>query len=586
MNPWHNMAVKREDRKRLSRRALSVAILFTLLLAVIGLKAFQLQVFDSTWLSAAAAKQYTGSVDRREKRGTIFDCKDRELAVSIDVASISASPQHVKDARSASSAISQALAIDGDRLSRKLSTERKFVWVKRHVSPKEVKRVRDLGIEGVSFATEGSRFYPNKYLAAQLLGFTGIDGYGLEGVEYNYDRYLRGSARRHTVLKDALGRRFGSDAVRHSDTRGDDLILTIDQTIQYIVEKSLEAGVAACSAESGMAVVMAPQTGAILALANYPYYNPNSFSEYDQKSWRNRIVTDSFEPGSTLKVFTVAAALESGLVQPDTLFYAEKGEYQIGSNTIHDPHPRAWLSLAQVIKFSSNICAVKISEKIGPEALHRTLVRFGFDEKTGINCPGETAGRLLPYPRWSKMDASAIAFGQGISVSAIQLVRAVGAIANGGMLMHPFVLKAIVDPEGVLVRRFKPRQVRRAASPEAARALSKMMEAVVGPGGTGASAAIEGYRICGKTGTAQKATGAGGYADDTYIASFVGFAPAERPEIVVLVVVDEPKSGYHGGVVAAPIFRRITLETLDYMNIPPGREPKGLRASYQPGNAG
>lgn len=586
MNPWYHNAVKVSDKKRLSRRTLVVGVFFTLLFTVIGLKAFYLQVFRGPWLSEVAAKQYERSIDTREKRGTIYDSKHRELAVSIDVMSISASPQHIQDIHSASKAISQVLDIDGGDFFRKLLADRKFVWVKRHVTPRDVEKVKHLGLDGISFVTEHSRFYPNKILAAQLLGFTGVDGNGLEGLEYRFDRYLRGAAGRFTILRDALGRRFESDASEHPNPRGHNLVLTIDQTIQYIAEKALEEGARAFSAKSGMAIVMAPRTGAILALVNYPYFNPNAFGDYDKASWRNRVVTDPFEPGSTLKIFTAAAALESGRIQSETLFFTENGEYKIGNNVIHDSHPHAWLSLAQIIQYSSNIGAAKISEEIGPEALFKTLAAFGFNEKTGINCPGETTGMLLPYYRWSKIDASAIAFGQGISVSAIQLVRAVGAIANDGVLMRPYTLQAILDPNGGLVQRFQPEKIRRAISSESAYIIRQMMKTVVTPTGTGTRAALDGYHVCGKTGTAQKVDGPNGYSEDRFTASFVGFAPAERPEIVILVVIDEPQGNHYGGVVAAPVFKKIALETLDYMNIAPRWETEHLRVSYQPGITG
>ena len=582
MNPWYHRSLKAVDKKHFSRRTLLVGIFFTFLFTAIGLKAYYLQVLRGPWLSEVAARQYEKSVDTWERRGTIYDSRHRELAVSIDVMSISAAPQRIADIHSTSKVISQVLDIDGGDFFRKLLTDRKFVWVKRHVSPKDVEKVRRLDLDGISFVTEHSRFYPNKILAAQLLGFTGVDGNGLEGVEYRFDRYLRGTSGRSTILKDALGRRFESDVSEHPDPRGHNIVLTIDQTIQYIAEKALEEGIQAFSAESGMVVVMAPRSGAILALVNYPYFNPNTFGDYDKASWRNRVVTDPFEPGSTLKIFTAAAALESGLIQSDTLFYAENGEYQIGNNTIHDSSPHTWLSLTQVIKLSSNIGAIKISEAIGPEALFKTLTDFGFNEKTGINCPGETVGMLLPYRQWSRMDASA----QGISVSAIQLARAVAAIANDGVLMRPYIVKAITDSNGSLVERFQPEKIRQAISPEFARLLGQMMETVVAPGGTGTHAALAGYRVCGKTGTAQKVDGNSGYAEDRFTASFVGFAPVRRPEIAILVVIDEPKENHYGGVVAAPVFKKIALETLDYMNIIPRRETKQLRVSYQPGITG
>jgi len=586
MNPWYRRAVKTEERKRLSRRLVTVGIFFSLLLSTVGAKAVYLQVIRGPWLSQAAAKQYERSIRTQPKRGTIYDTKHRELAASIDIMSIAAFPEKIADVHSTTKAISPLLDVDGGRLFRQLLSGRKFVWVKRQVSPRSVESVKGLALGGISFIAERSRFYPNRSLAAQALGFTGVDGNGLEGIEYHYDRYLKGSAGRLTVLEDALGRRFEPEALGNADTHGYDLVLTIDRTVQYIAERALEAGVTKYSARSGMAVVMVPKTGAVLALVNYPYFNPNAFGEYDRSAWRNRVVTDQFEPGSTLKIFTAAAALASGLFEPDTLIFAENGEYRIGDDVVHDTHPSTWLSLTQVVKYSSNIGAAKISERIGPESLHSTLTRFGFSERTGIDFPGETPGTLLPHRRWSRMDASAIAFGQGISVSAIQLTRATGAIANDGALMRPYIVQAVLDPSGGLVKRFGPEKIRQAIPLESARAVGRMMRAVLDEDGTGIHAVLDGYSACGKTGTAQKVDGKKGYAEDKYVASFVGFAPAERPEIVVLVLIDEPKKTHHGGVVAAPVFRKIALETLDYLSIPPKRERKHLTVSLEPGSSG
>lgn len=579
MSPWHHKATKAEERKRLYRRLVVVGIFFSLLLSTIGAKAVYLQVLRGPWLSEVAAKQYARSVRTLPRRGTIYDSKQRELAVSIDVRSIAASPQQIADIHSTARAISPLLGLKNETLFQKLLSERKFVWVKRHVSPRMAESVKKLGVNGLSFITEYTRFYPNKDLAAQVLGFTGVDGDGLEGIEFYFDRYLKGTGSNFTVLKDALGRHFELATAADANTIGNSLVLTIDHRIQYIAESALASSIKRFSGKSGMAIVMSPKTGAILALVNYPSFNPNAFSKSSRSTWRNRAVTDPFEPGSTMKIFTAAAALISDQFTPDSLIFTEEGDYQIGSNVIHDTHPHKWLSVTQVIKHSSNIGAAKISESIGPKALHETLLAFGFGKKTGIDCPGETAGVLLSPHQWSRMDTAAIAFGQGVSVSAIQLIRAVGAIANGGDLMRPYLVQAILDPNGGLIQRFAPHKVRQAISPKVADAVRTMMETVLDEDGTGAEAAMAGYSACGKTGTAQMVDGDDGYAEDKYIASFVGFAPAETPEIVVLAVINEPVKSHLASVVAAPVFKRIVLETLDYLNVPPERPANQLTVS-------
>ncbi|MFO7712803.1 peptidoglycan D,D-transpeptidase FtsI family protein, partial [Desulfosarcina sp.] len=435
---------------------------------------------------------------------------------------------------------------------------------------------------GIDFIPEYTRFYPNKELAAQLIGFTGLDGNGLEGIEYIYDQVLSGGEQTVIVLKDALGRRFAND--RHAGegdvvplSSGKNIILSIDRTIQYITESALQSSVLEFEAKSGMAVVMNPATGAILALAHTPTFNPNIFSGYPRESWRNRSITDPFEPGSTMKIFTAAAALESGICGPNTIFFCENGAYRVGRNTIHDTHPRGWLSLQQIVKYSSNIGISKVMEMVGSETLYQSLVKFGFGEKTGLGCPGETSGSLAPCERWTAIDSSAIAFGQGISVSAIQLVAAASSLANGGLLMKPYIVEAVTNENGRIIERSKPTVVRRTVKPETAAVVNRIMQTVITEGGTGATAALDGYTISGKTGTAQKIDESRTYTNGKYLSSFLGFAPAAKPAAVILVVIDEPQNAHYGGTVAAPAFRKIAHETLQYLNVPPEIKNNGLR---------
>ncbi len=537
----------------------------------IGAKAVYLQIFCGPWLSQKAADQYEKSFISHGKRSIIYDINHREMAVSINVTSIAAFPPHIKDARATAKALEKALKIDINALCRKLASKKSFVWVKRRVTPREAKEVKNLKLSGIDFIPEQKRFYPNKTLAAQVLGFSGIDSHGLEGIEFYYDAYLKGTADKFTVLKDALGHGFDSKKKTVSNYGGNNLILTIDSTIQYITERALEEAVTKFSARSGTAIVMAPKTGAILALAHYPFFNPNSFESFDRKLWRNRAITDQFEPGSTMKIFSAAAALESGVCTPNSIFFCENGAYKIGKNVVHDTHPHGWLSLQQIIKYSSNIGAVKVGEMMGSEFLYKTLRNFGFGEKTGIDCPGETAGSLSSYNRWSKIDAGAISFGQGVSVSAIQLITAASAIANDGILLKPYIVQAIIDQNGRIIKCSTPCKVGRVVSFETARAVRKMMKSVVSNGGTGVNAALESYSVCGKTGTAQKIDEKGTYEKGKYIASFIGFIPAEEPEAAILVMIDEPQGKHYGSIVAAPAFRKITHEMLNYINIPAGR---------------
>jgi len=577
-----------------------VGVFFAALLLAIVIKASYLQIFCYSGLTRKAANEYVRESKTHGKRGTIYDTNYKEMAVSIDVRSIAAYPPRVEDAENVSKALAEELNLDGKSLNQKLSSKRSFVWIKRKVTPGETKAVKSLGISGVDFIPEHRRFYPNRMLASQVIGFTGMDGRGLEGIEFYYDSYLEGDADSFTFLRDALGRRFSgigpkarSDrerpiipAIDNSlplprNTQGNNLVLTIDRTIQFIAESALENVTSNFSARSGMALVMDPKTGAMLALAHAPLFNPNSFGKFDQELWRNKAITDPFEPGSTMKIFTAASAIDSGICTPETIFFCEKGEYSVGEDVVHDSRPHAWLTLAKIIKYSSNIGSVKVSEAIGAERLYKTLCDFGFGGKTGIDCPGETAGSLSHYQRWSQIDVGAISFGQGLSVSAVQLVRAVSAIANKGTLMKPYIVQAITDKNHVPIRTFRPLKIRQAISAENADAIKKMMRSVVEKGGTGNKASLSGYAVCGKTGTAQKINENGAYAVGKYIASFVGFAPEQDPKVAILVVVDEPMGNHYGGVVAAPVFKKIAHETLNYMNIPPQGGKDRLTASKE-----
>lgn len=567
--------------KQIKLRVIIIGAIFTFFFIIIGVKAMYLQVFRCSWLSQKAADQYEVSFKSSGKRGTIFDKNLREMAVSIEVTSIAAHPAQIENPKNAAKLLSKALKIDSKMLAKKLNSKKKFVWIKRKVTPKEAEAVKKLNMDGLDFIPEHKRFYPNKTLAAQLIGFTDIDDHGLEGIEFNYDDDLSGEVFQYTVLRDAYGRGFEAENMNGISSSGKNIVLTIDSTIQYIAEKALAETVENFSAESGMAVVMVPKTGAILALAQVPLFNPNALERFNRKFWRNRIITDPFEPGSTMKIFSAAAAIESGSSSPNSIFFCENGAYKMGRHIIHDTHEHGWLSLQQIIKYSSNIGAIKFSAITGPEYLSRTLQNFGFGSKTGIDCPGETAGSLPPFRRWTKVDTGTISFGQGVSVSALQLIAATSAVANKGILMKPYVVQAITDHNGRLIKRFGPSKIRKVISEKTAETLGRIMQTVITEGGTGVNAALEGYSVCGKTGTAQKIDENGGYSSEKYVASFVGFAPVENPKIAVLVVVDEPQKQHYGSIVAAPAFKAIAQKTLDYMHIAPKRKTDKLMVSLR-----
>lgn len=567
------------EKRFVNLRIVLVGAFFVLSFMGIATRAVYLQVVHSPWLSQKATDQFERTCTAAGKRGTIYDRNLNEMAVSIDVTSIGAFPSKVNDAAATAQALAKVVGLSTQDLEQKLTSKKSFLWIKRQASPRETEALRNLQLPGIGFVPEHKRFYPQKNLAAQALGFTGIDGEGLEGIEFFYEQQLRGNATEFTIFRDAVGNGFRAEQQKITENKGHNLILTIDRNVQYIAENVLQETVSAYSARSGMAVVMVPRTGAILALAHYPFFNPNVFTEFDRERWRNRSITDAFEPGSTMKIFSAAAAIESGRVTPNTIFFCENGTYRIGRNVVHDISSHGWLSLAQIVKYSSNIGAVKVSEMIGPRRLYQTFRQFGFGQKTGVDCPGETPASLAYFTQWSEIDAGAIAFGHGLSVSALQLTAAVSAIANDGILMKPYLVQAVTDKNGAVLINFNPQEIRQAVRPETARAVAKMMAAVTQRDGTGTNAALEGYSVCGKTGTARKIGQDGTYSNSKHLASFVGFTPAERPAIAVVVIVDEPQQKYHGGIVAAPAFRKIAHETLLYLNVLPRKGTKRVTAS-------
>jgi cell division protein FtsI (penicillin-binding protein 3) len=574
---------KKSKPAKIKNRILLVGIFFSLLYAGIAARAVYLQVYCRDMLASKAFGEYTRTYVTSGKRGTIYDRNHTELAVTIDATSIGIHPSLIPNANEIAPRLARTLNMETKAVKGKLASRQPFVWLQRTVTGDAVEAVRQLGLpaEAVAYVPEQKRVYPNNSLAAQLIGFTGIDGNGLEGIEFTWDEYLRGSSVRQTVLMDAKQRRLGAGEEIPGCVDGHNVVLTIDGAIQYIAETALEKAVVDSDAAHGMAIVMDPHTGEILAMANYPFFDLNRFGGYQRDLWRNRVVADAFEPGSVMKVFLAAGSIESGLCTPDSVFDCENGAYRVHGHTINDTHRHGLLTVREIIKISSNIGAVKISEKIGRKALWETLRNFGFSTKPEVECPGNTEGRLSYYSQWTDVDMSAIAFGQGIAASAVQLVTAVSAIANGGLLMKPYVVSSVVSPDGQVARRRDREIVRRVISENTAEQLKEMMAGVTTEGGTGVNAAVEGYSVCGKTGTAQKLDKAGGYSNRDYVSSFLGFAPQNNPRIAVMVVVDSPRKAYYASVVAAPAFRKIVHETLNYFGVLPETDPTGKNLIVQ-----
>ncbi len=543
----------------------------TLLFVAVCCRDIYLQVIERAQLARIAERQYKRVVQLTPARGTIYDCNHSALAVSIDMDSCYAEPQNIEDLPGTCAKLAPLLGMSAGELAKKLETNRHFVWLQRRITPDLAKRINDLGLEGIGFVKETKRFYPNSELAAHVIGFTGLDPEGLNGIELKYDSSILGSNGYLVTERDALGRNIGiKGAFIQNASKGQDVTLTLDKNIQYIVEKELAKAVVSSRAKGGIAIVMEPQTGRVLALANYPNFNLNSFAEYPQSTLRDRAIADTFEPGSTFKIFLISGALEEKVIRPTDSFYCENGSYEIGGRTIHDTHHYGNLSVGEILKYSSNIGAAKIGARLGQERLSRYLKNFGFGERTGIDLPGEASGYLRDKSQWYGVDLATISFGQGVTASAIQLTAAVSAVANGGTLMKPYVVDQIVNQDGVVTHQFAPQPVRRVISPETARTVTRMMEGVTTEGGTGTNADVAGYLVAGKTGTAQKVDPiTHTYSLDKRTASFIGFVPANNPRFTIAVIIDEPKTSPYGGVVAAPAFSAIALQSLCYYKVMP-----------------
>ncbi|MCB2194044.1 MAG: serine hydrolase, partial [Deltaproteobacteria bacterium] len=526
---------------------------FVLIFALLAGRAVDLQIFESRHLTQKAQREIMREVEIAPKRGIIYDRNQVELALSLQTESVYARPVAVKSPRKEGLRLAKALGTDAKPMIRRLTGKRHFVWLERRVDPEQAQAVKSLDLNSVGLVKEPRRFYPYTNLACHLLGFSGLDAKGLEGLERGYDEVLRGKGQTLTRSRDALGRTFQlSGEASGRMPRGRDLILTIDKSLQYQVEKILASAVKRWKAAGGQAVILRPSTGEVLAMASLPAFNPNVYQQYSRETYRNRCVTDPYEPGSTFKLFMAAAALDSGRITMDQRFDCEEGSWQVGGRTIHDTHPHGKLTLGEIVKFSSNIGAAKVAIDLGPKRLYATLKAFGFGQATGVDLPGESRGILRPAMSLKPVGLANIAFGQGVAITPLQLTAAVGAIANNGVLMRPYVVKAVVDGSGTLVSETQPQAVRRVLSATEAHLLGQMMQMVTEPGGTGAGVQVPPFRVAGKTGTAQKVKPEGGYSHSEYMSSFVGYLPADDPQAVILVVIDTPQGRHYGGTVAGP----------------------------------
>jgi len=568
-----------------------IALCGAALLALAGWvlrRAVQLQVSESAPLKDLAEQNYLKDIELAPQRGRVLDRNGAELASSVELDSVFCNPRQLvafAEARHGGTAavakkLGKALGLDarkvGDLLAQRKSFA--FAWLRRGASPGQAAALRALALPGVGIRKEPGRVYPNGSLAASVLGHTGVDGRGLEGVELAYDKVLRGTGVQLAGIKDSMGRELlVGGTVDSTAAAGQDLVLSLDKYLTYVAGSALTAAVDRHKAKAGVAIVMDPRTGDILALANVPTYDPNDPGEALARGVRNLAVTDELEPGSTMKTVTFAAVMDAGKLKGHEQFDCQMGRMTVGNHVVKDDHPKGILTAAEVFKHSSNIGTVKIARRITREALHDALARFGFGKRTGVGLPGERAGILRPARRWGEIEFATHAFGQGLTVTPLQLTAAYAAIAAGGLYRPPRLVLRLLHPaggnhetsrrEGQGDGRGDVRGELRVMSEPAARELLRIMQGVT-EGGTAKLAAIEGYPVAGKTGTAQKVV-AGRYDPDKYISSFVGIVPADNPRLVIAVIVDEPQPIHYGGVVAAPAFKEIAEAALRYLSIVP-----------------
>jgi cell division protein FtsI (penicillin-binding protein 3) len=564
-------AIKKDARALLKKRLMGIAFFFLISGAALGTRLFFLQVISHEELVALSKKQYETTKKIVFGRGTIFDRNQNELAMNVEVESVYITPLKVRDKQHTAKVLSSHLNVGQQEILKNLTSKKHFAWVKRKGNLKEVEKLQRLDLPGVGFISEQKRFYPKRELAANVTGFVGMDNDGFAGVEHFHHSTLKGTTVHKVIEKDARGRNIRSISnAGRPKTKSGDVVLTIDEVIQFIAEHHLNKQVEKFQADSGMAIVMEPYTGEIYAMANAPQFNPNKYQAYIKEKRKNRIISNSYEPGSIFKPITAAAALDSGAVEnPSELFFCENGKIRIGKKTIREAgnHKFGWMSLQNIISKSSNIGSIKIAQKLGEQNFYSYIRKFGFGKKTGIDLPGESAGQLKNHSRWSGLSLASISFGHEIGVTPLQIATALSAIANGGNLVWPHITKAVLK-NGKVEKTFQPKIIRRVISEKTSRQMIEVLKNTV-KNGTGIPAKVPGFETAGKTGTAQvfdKASGS--YSTSKYLSSFVGFVPADAPKIVVLVMIENPRKGHSGGKVAGPVFRDISAEVLRYLNEP------------------
>ena len=565
----------RSFRNVVKVRLIVVSSLLLLFAVSLIARLANLQITQHKTLLAKSEKQpHHGNLKTYFGRGTIFDRNGNELATNLVVESVFVVPQEVRDRKYTSRVLASALGQNYDRVYKEVSSNKQFAWIKRKASTDEIIHLKKAALSGVRFRSEQKRFYPKRELAANVIGFVGTDDYGLAGIEQTYQGKLKGMVYSQPIKQDGRGRNIQNlGSLSRSNLGNYDLMLTLDEVIQFTAEYHLTKQVKRYKADSGMAVVMNPNSGEIYAMANVPQFNPNNYNKFTPETRKNNTVVSSYEPGSIFKPIVAAAALDNGIAQPHDKFFCENGSFKIGGRNIGEAsnHKYGSLSMQEIIAKSSNIGAIKIAQKLGKDSFYEYIRKFGFGEKTSIRLPGVSSGLLGKRKNWNERSLASISFGQEIAVTPLQMVVALSAIANGGTLMEPHIAKALMR-DGKIIKEIKPKIIRRVISEKTSRQMMEILKFVV-ENGTGKKAAIDGFEVAGKTGTAQKyITETQSYSKTEFISSFIGYAPADNPQLAILVMIDNPKGRHWGGVVAAPVFVKIAEKSLRHLNVTSSKE--------------
>ncbi len=550
-------------------RILFLSFIFIIFFLTLVYRLYQIQVVEGSIFNELARREHITSYILDGKRGTIFDRNLKKLAVNVESKSLFAIPYKINNSDQLSTILSEKLGLNYGDIKTQIEKEKYFVWIQRKLSPESYEEIQEMKLEGVDFVTENKRYYPKESLAANILGFVGIDNQGLEGLELYFDDELKSIPGVVVLERDASGSTIPLSMERFQPSQdGLSVVLTIDEVIQYITEEALEKACMQYRPKSAVAIVVNPKTGEILSIAVQPSFDLNNYQRSPKDYWKNRVITDNYEPGSTFKIFTIATALENGYARLSDRFNC-KGSIRYQGTVIRDIDPHGMLDLTGIVKKSCNVGLITVGTRMDENIFAESIKNFGFGEETGIEMPGETPGLFRPVSQWSKISIASLSIGQEISVTPLQLIMATSAIANHGILMKPLIVKKVVDSEYNTVRQYQPQEVRRVISSDTAKIMMDILQEVI-EDGTGTLARLENYSAAGKTGTSQKFDfSIGRYSFEKFTSWFVGFTPSHDAELAILVMLDEPKGSYYGGTVAAPVFKEIATKILPYLSIPP-----------------